>query len=385
MIMIRILFLMFFAFPVMAQDKLEKLPDVETLDINTFVSNAQKIEKTYKEDTSLDFVMEIPKNFIVVANDKLKNNVKGDLLYGEIFNAYGPAIEDVIPYISMRSIELKRLISAKNWFVSEVLNRGYTLRGFETDDREETFDAFYIRLDNVGRTEIVRGRGFLNENRLVLVEYVIPTLLWQSDRDVQIFAMKSFEFAKKYKISSPEKMMQYTYLDSFYTEFPNSWAFDIDIGDAVNRLDINLKTTDRDRFIFSTADVTVVSSRSLKDRLDKKIYPVGLPDVIKERQSAIALLKYEADNVLERPKLEVGFETLLNVTEVYPLRKKMSENYVAYGKNPIMREFWMTVIRTPKDNGKNYVFSMVMPPRGTNIEKWALSVATYRHMIESLR
>lgn len=382
---IRVLFLVLFAFPAMAEEKLNKLPDVEKLDISTFVSNAQKIEKTYNEDTSLNFSIEIPKNFIVVADEKLKNEIKNDRLYGQIFNAYGPAIEDVRPYVSIKSVQLSRMMSAKNWFVSMVLKNGYTLRGMESDDRGDIFEAFYIRLDNVGRTEIVRGRGFLNENRLVLVEYVIPALLWQSDRDVQIFAVKSFEFTKKYSILSPEKMIEYAYLDSFYTEFPSSWVFDVDIGDAVNRLDVSLKAADRDRFIFSKADITVVSSRSLRDRLDKRIYLVGLPEIIKGRQLQIGELGYEADDVLERPELDVGVETSMNVTEVYPLRKKTSDDYVAYNKNPVVREFWMTVIRTPKDNGKNYVFSMIMPPREIDMEKWALSVATYKHMVESLR
>ena len=83
--MIRFLFLiLFLSFPVVAQDKLEKLSEVHALDINTFVSNAQKIEKTYEDNASLNFSIEIPKNFIVVADDKLKNKIENDRLYGEI-------------------------------------------------------------------------------------------------------------------------------------------------------------------------------------------------------------------------------------------------------------------------------------------------------------
>ena len=384
--MIRFLFLiLFLSFPVVAQDKLEKLPEVHALDINTFVSNAQKIEKTYEDNASLNFSIEIPKNFIVVDDDKLKNKIENDRLYGEIFNAYGPAIQDVRPYVSVRSIELDRLISAKNWFVSMVLKMGHTLRSIENDVLGNNFEAFYIRLDNQGRTEIVRGRGFRHENRLVMVEYIIPTLLWQSDRDIQIFAIKSFEFLNKYEVIAPEKITKYSYLDSLYTEFPQSWRFEANIGETINRVDFNLKATDINKFIFATADATIVNSKSLKDRLDKRVYPVGLPDIIKARQDQISEKGYEAGDVLERPEIKVGFDTTLNVTEVYPLKKKKSDNYVAYNENPTVREFWMTVIRTPNDNGKNYVFSMIMPPRATDIEKWALSVATYKHMIETLR
>ena len=280
---------------------------------------------------------------------------------------------------------MDRLISAKNWFVSMVLKMGHTLRGIEADELGHNFEAFYIRLDNQGRTEIVRGRGFRHENRLVIVEYVIPTLLWQSDRDVQIFAIKSFEFLNKYEVIAPEKIIKYSYLDSLYTEFPQSWRFEANIGETINRVDFNLKATDINKFIFATADATIVSSKSLKDRLDKRVYPVGLPDIIKARQDQISEKGYEAGDVLERPEIKVGFDTTLNVTEIYPLKKKKSDNYVAYNENPTVREFWMTVIRTPNDNGKNYVFSMIMPPRATDIEKWALSVATYKHMIETLR
>jgi hypothetical protein len=380
----RFLFILCFMVPALACAELAPLPDIESLDVNTFVSQSQKIEKTFDEDSELNFTIDIPKDFIE-RRENLKNDIRDGQLYGEIYNAYGPAIEDVRAYVTVQSIELDRMISAKNWFISRVLQYGYTLRGIDSDDKGDNFEAFYIRLDDKGRTEIVRGRGFLHENRLVLVEYVIPTLLWNTQRDTQIFAIKSFTFQNEFDIAAPEKMVEYAFLDSFYTEFPSSWVFEVSNMDSVNQLDINLKTADRDRFIFAKADITLMSERSIKDRIDKKIYPIDLPSILNSRKNKISDEGFVFDLVMERKKFDLNFDTMMQVTEVYPLRKKTADDFVAFDKNPITREFWLTVIRTPKDVGKNYIISMTAPSRDTDMHKWALATKAYERMIESLR
>lgn len=368
-----------------AAQVLEPLPEVKSMDINTFVSQAQLIEKKFSDDFGLSFKMEIPSNFIIRDDNVLKNKLSDNLLIGEIFNAYGPAIQDVRPYITIQSIKPDRLISAKNWFVVNVLKFGYTLRGIESDKKGDRYDAFYVRLDMNGNTEIVRELGFLNGNRIVTVAYVLPILLWETDRDKQIFSIKSFEFLNEVVVQPSEAMSNYSYLDGFSMQYPKSWILQKPNTDSVNALSLSLATADINQFLIANIDVTLVSSKSLRDRIDQSIYETDLPSLIRQTQQKIDDSGYMRGDVIERHEYSLNMPVSMQLTEVYPLSKKQQDVFVSDSKNEVTRELWLTVIQAPEYNGRNYLISMVTPSRSINLYDWAISVKAYETIIESIR
>ena len=368
-----------------ASDKLQPLPEVQSLDINTFVAQAQMVEKDYTEDLGLSFKMQIPSNFTIRENNLLKNSLVNERLYGEVFNAYGPALGDVRPYVSVQSIKPDRLISAKNWFLANILKHGYTLRGIESDEKGNKYDAFYVRFDTIGNTEIIRELGYLHQNRIVTAAYVLPIALWESDRDKQIFSIKSFEFRNETEIKPSENLLDYSYLESFSIQYPKSWLLKDFESDAVNALSMNLLTVDINGFLIASIDLSLVSSRSLRDRIDQSIYETNLPSLIRQRQKKIDDEGFAAGDVMERHNYDLNVPAAMQITEVYPLRKQEQEVFVNEEQNPVTKEFWLTVIQTPKDNGKNYVLSMIAPSRTLNLYEWAISVKAYETIIESIR
>tara|TARA_B100001750_G_scaffold246448_1_gene268781 strand:- start:489 stop:1667 length:1179 start_codon:yes stop_codon:yes gene_type:complete len=375
------------ATPILAESKLDPLPEPATLDINDFVGQSKLVTQEFENDASLNFQMQIPKSFIIRDQDKLKNIEKDGKIYGPIFTALGSSVGDTTrPYISVQAIELDRLISAKNWIITKSLEWGYTLRGIEEEDPEgNAFDAFYIRLDSSGNTEIVRARGFLHDTRLILVEFVLPVPLWEQGRDTQIFSIKSFEFLETFAISSPEEMNNFSYLDSFYLEYPTSWRLNRrDLG-SVNTIDVNLKTTDSNNFMLAETDITVVSSKSLRDRADQMVYPFNLPKIIKDRMKVVNDMGFDIDPIMEQHDYKLSFTPEFQTTEVYPLRKKQSSVYVTDATSDVSREFWLTVLKRPEEEGKNYIITMIAPSRTVNLYQWAIAVKAYEHMITSIR
>ena len=379
------LVLLVFVLPSFAEDKLPVMPEASDLDINTFVANSRLVTNNVTNDPLLKFQIQVPNGYIVKPDNVLKNIEIDNHIFGEIFIAYGPPIEDMRPYIKIQSIELDRLISAKNWMVTKALEWGYTIRGIEVGENDDSFEAFYIRLDSFGRTEIIRARGFLHENRLILVEHILPISLWQDSKDKQIYTIKSFEFLNEYPIQSPEPISSFSYLDNFYFEYPESWHFQLKNMDNVNRLDVALKTTNINNFILAETNLTVISNRSLKDRIDQTVYPTNLADIVKKRISDVEELGYAPDPVLEEYKYELSFKEDFQATEVYPLRKKTSSVYITEDVNAISKEFWITVIKKSKEEGKNYIITMIAPSRKNNLNQWAIAVKAYEEMIESIR
>ena len=105
--MTRILVLLFFVIvinPVLAQEnKLKPLPDIASLDIQTFVSQTDEIHKNFDVDKFIEFDVQLPKTFVEQDIASLKSQIDDGRLYGELFRANGTIIEDVYPYFSLKS------------------------------------------------------------------------------------------------------------------------------------------------------------------------------------------------------------------------------------------------------------------------------------------
>lgn len=384
--MIKIVFiaLLLLSYPAMSQG-LEPLPQISDDVSKELEATAIPVEKLYDLTPTLNFKVKIPNDFKIMADEKLKNTDSDGSVYGEVFNAYGPSSYDLRSYFSVQSIELERLISAQNWLISQALLKNYTIKGLEADDGGNSFATFYVRLDNIGRSEAVLSKGFLHENRLIVVEYVVPVQLYEQDKFEQIYAIQSFEFLNDYTILSPEIISEYEFLDSFIVKYPQNWKLSRHSDTEVNRHDISLKTANKNNFLFATADITVISNKSLKDRVDKSIYPINLPRFVKNKKEVIDEMGFIAAPMLERKKYDLNYKTILAITEIYPLRRKQSDIFVNDGESPISHEFWLTVIKTPKENGKNYVISMIAPSRDTNYYQWSLAAKAYELIVENVR
>jgi hypothetical protein len=385
--MIAVFTLVMFAMPMQAQEtgSLEPLPEVQNMDANQFVARTIVVERNYAEDPSLSFSMQIPDDFVIQDADELKNEFQDNLLFGEIFNAYGSAIRGARPYIKIQSFQPDRMISAKNWFLNRVLNQGYTLRGLETQNDNDVYEAFYVRLDDNGNTEIVRAKGFLIDNRIVTMEVVIPVALWNQMRDMQIMIAKSFELENEPQNDVVSLMRPYGYLESFSMLYPKDWNIRRVNDRSVNRIDASFLTTDINQFLIAEIDLTLVSARSLRDRIDQSLYPLNLSELIKSKQNIIEREGFTAGERLDQYEIETTFDTVINVTEAYPLRKKQSDIYVQDDENPITREFWLSIIQQAGEDQKTYIVTMFAPYRKTNFYNWAIAVEAYEEMIKSIR
>jgi hypothetical protein len=361
------------------------LPEIGSMTLETYVSQSEKISKDFDNDIYLSFEVDLPKNLVERDFSVLKNREAGGRLYGEIYRKDSPALEDVRAYFSVRSFQLSRMISAKNWFVTWVMQNGYTLRGLESDKKGDNFEAFYVRLDDLGRTEIVRTKGFLRGPRIIMAEYVLPRLMWPDQKDVQIFAIKSFDLENINDNETAENLMSYVHMESFSMKYPQSWRLESDSTDLENQIDISFLTADDLRVVFATIDVTLTADQSLKDPIDRSRYPTNVTQIIKKRKDAVIAQEFLIGDVMERRQYDLSVDFVLQTTEIYPLRRKLTD-YVTHRQAPVSREFWITVIKGTEETGKNYIVSMIAPSRvGASAKNWAIAAKAYEVMIESMR
>lgn len=368
----------------LAEDKLMPLPEIQSLDINTFVSQANEIEKTYEKDGDIGFKVQIPNSFVERSEDKLKTYLKDGYLYGDIYRADGPMVQDVYPYFQVKSVELQREISAKNWLISNILANGDTLRAIESDEKGHEFEALYVRLDRLGNTEVVRAKGKLHGARLMLAEYVVPIMVWESQKDYQTYAIKSFELLNNDPSGTVEPRHSFSFLDSFSMVYPASWRIKREDTDIENQIDLVFESAEETNIIFANIEITLIADQSLKDKLDRSRYPVDMPLLVKEKKQKISNMGFLIDPVIEQKNYDLTFGHQLQITEAYPLHRKITD-YVTHRKSPVTHEFWITAIKGDPDVGKNYIVSMIAPARNESMYEWALAAKAYEIMIESLR
>jgi len=119
---------------------------------------------------------------------------------------------------------------------------------------------------------------------------------------------------------------------------------------------------------------------------DKTIFPVDLPQIIKDMKAEIAESKdYETVDVIERRQYDLNFDTALSITEVYGLRKAIADTYVVERQNQVTQELWVSVIKSAKHNKQSYIIMMVIPSRDKNFYQWAVSTRAYENILKTLR
>jgi len=270
--------------------------------------------------------------------------------------------------------------------LAHALEKNYSIRRIEADKSEDNFEVFYVRIDDFGRSETVRSKGYLHQDRMILVEYVVPAKLFEQSKDKQIYTIKSFVFTNDYSIDHPERILSYEYLDSFSVQYPESWILTRKNANLINRHDVSFKTSDENNFLLASVDVAVLSRRSLKDIVDKAIYPINLGQQIKGKKQELIDKNVTTGDILERHKYDnLEFDTDIAVTEVYPLRRKKSDVFINDNENQVINEFWMTIIKTPKGHNKNYILSMTAPSRDIDFYNWAITKRAYELMVETVR
>ena len=104
------------------------LPEPVQLEKSYYDEYSTIVEGRYDVDPTLSFSIRLPKSFTVKSKDQLKFFEKSGTLYGDIFHAYGPSYGSVRPYFEVKSENLKRMVSAKNWFLIRALDEKYTIR-----------------------------------------------------------------------------------------------------------------------------------------------------------------------------------------------------------------------------------------------------------------
>lgn len=349
--------------------KIPPLPDfLETLPDEQFTEQSDMFEETPSGDKYLAYKLRLPKGWsrasagLQYKKAEIEEAGMSQRVLGMIAKYYGPGRIDAVSRFEIEAVQLEHEVTAKNWFVHEILARGYSLEGLEVySDRR--VEALYVLVEK-DSAFVVRAIAEINGPRMVVVSYYVPEGRWKEEQAMQQQAVQSFSFLSP-EITKIEMTRTYSFLDLVSFEYPASWRLMAPNIYTIDDMEAKLFYSPEEKTLGGQIDVMVVSSEYegvLEEQLAhvrKKIGEMGLVpgDLIEKRD----------DQYTFKPHI------LFSTVETYQIMDK--------DDSIIDHEYWLAIM---EEDRYYYVITMLTPGRKGEFYNWARNGEAFKTVVESI-
>lgn len=329
-------------------------------------------EETPMNDKYLSYKIRLPKDwtksdmpaFVEKREENEKDGKKklNSRVMGTVTKYYGPLHGYVRSRFEVRAIALDYEISARNWFIHYILSNGYALNGL-TVISEKKIEGQYVVLEE-DVSYIVRVRAEINGPRMVLAMYYVPDRLWDTEKQMQAWALESFAFLSP-EISNLEITQTCTFLDLLQFDYPASWRLHASNIFSVDEMKAKLVNSIDDKTVNGEIEVYAISTHSDTD----------LAEEVKILSGRLE------DRGLKVGKL-IPLEGIYKPDEHVTFFKAEAYEANDAGGALLNHEFWIAVM-VEKDY--YYLITMITPARDVEFYRWARNIGAFKIVVESIR
>lgn len=350
--------------------KIEDIPSYASeLSKKDFEEQSELYEEEPLGDKFLAYHVRLPRGWtkVTTANNtfKKKEVEKAGLsqrLLGMIAKYYGPGRIDALSRFEIEAQSLQFEVTAKNWFMQEVLTRGYVLEGLKVLS-ERRVEALYVVVDG-DTSYVVRAVAEINGPRMVVASYFVPDVHWKEERAFQQRAIESFNFVSPEK-TKIEMTRTYAFLDLLSFEYPASWRLVAPNIYSIEGMEASLLYSIDDKTLGGEIHISIVSSE----------YENSLAEEIKFLKQDMTSRGLVIGDLIEtRDNYKVPKHVFYNHVEVY----RASDAY-----NKILEhEYWVSIM---EEDRYYYIVTMLTPSRNSEFYSWARNEEAFRTVVESFR
>jgi hypothetical protein len=333
-----------------------------------FESKSDLITVTPMQDKSLAYKIRLPKGWQNLDDGgPIEGEGAGILRQVSLFTS-PPRIEhrSIFRY---RIIDLDSLITVDDWFISYMLEMGFSIEGIKIKSPRLT-QAQYTVFEN-GEPFVVRATITTTGSRIILAEYLVHQEIYEQEKSEQIWAMSSFELTN----SDPKAqiaMKTFNFVDIAKFDYPANWLIQAPEITDISRMEATTINTKNLRSgIYTEGD-------ELLGRIDISIAAkdqgLTLADEINLLKEGLKSRKYKLGKFIETVE-EKGINPLIASSriDVYEV-EGVSRRLAGY-------EYWVGVLQT---KGRYYLIRLTTVSRVENFKSWAENVETYRVLLRSL-
>ena len=352
--------------------KIEKIPTYhEELPEEQFLATTDSYEETPKGDKYLAYRVRLPRGWSQMQvsssraykSDEIEEAGLSRRMLGEVARYFGPGRIEALTRFDIQALSLEHDVTAKNWFMHEMLARGYTLEGLkEISDRR--IEVLYVVVEK-DVSYVVRSVAEINGPRMIIASYAIPEKFWMQERAYQERVIESFEFVSP-EVSRIEMVRTHTFLDLLSFDYPASWRL---IAPAVYSID-GMEA----KLINSRDDVTLAGEMSLS--VLSSDFEGGVSEEIEYLKEDIRLRGLDFGDLIEIVSEEYDIPDFLYYAhvEIYELHNV---------EGAVMgHEYWVAVM---EEDRYFYVLTMLSPSREVEFYTWARNKEAFKTVIESFK
>lgn len=370
---IRLILLVFFIFlpfgPAMAKERaigfdLNRIPDlpaIPELSKDVFERDTVLYNEKPSGDPALAFQVRLPRNWVKAADFGQGAQSLAPGMIGEIARYYSPPDLDVRSIFHVMTVRMEERMSLRDWVVNQALVNGYTLEGLREISRNHV-ESQYVAVEG-DRNYRVRVSAWMGGTYILLAVYKMSYRNWTAEKSLQAMCVSSFK-----PLALPSDDNQdidiYNFIEIMQFEYPLSWRLRT----------YEMRTPDRMKVTVINSDDESASRGWINVRLVQKTPDVDLQNEIDSSNGFL-----EKGGIVIGSRIEVidGFDYRKEVTfgrvEVF--------SAVSADGRPGRYESWRAILAL---NGYLGIVNMVTPARDEMFRIWAVNVAAFRRVVETL-
>jgi hypothetical protein len=337
------------------------LPEIPFMEQAAFEAATTLYNETPHEDAILSYQIRLPKGWEHLTESGQGDYSLSSTVLGEIARFYGPPKLEARSEFSIQAMQLQYQIGAPQWLLQYVLSNGYTLEGIKIYD-DKKVEGLYVMIDG-DISYYVRVVAQVNEKRMILAQYFVPSQYWEEEKQLQAQAMSTFQL-NNIKDILIEEMASFQFLDISEFKYPASWDLRASSLRSIDRMNAGLLNKPNPETVDGQIEIELISH----------FVTESLTTEIKTFKKKMEERGMTFGRLIEKRE-DYDFDVLIDfaLTEVYEVSDRQSgmQNY----------EYWFCVM----SSGEYYYFvTLLTPARDVDFFVWSRNTETYKLVLESL-
>lgn len=351
--------------------KIQKIPTYDDeLPKEEFDKQSEVYEEYPPGDKYLSYSVRLPKGWYKASSSINMTHKKNEIekaeisqrILGLVAKYYGPSRIESLSYFAVQAQALDFEVTAKNWFLQELLVRGYVLEGLKivSDKRVE---ALYVTVEG-DTAYVVRSAAEINGPRIIVASYNVPDKFFDQEKAQQQKVIESFQFLSPEK-SRIEMTKSYAFLDLLSFEYPISWRLVAPDIYSIEGMEASLTYS--------------IDEHTMSGQIHMSIVSTEWPNVVQEEVSFmkqdLASKGLELGDLLEKKTdFKLPSHVFYNYTEIYKAQNP--------DEKIIEHEFWISIM---EEERYFYIVTMLTPARTSEFYTWARNAEAYQTVVESFK
>lgn len=342
-------------------NRIPDLPAIAGLSPEVFNRDTVLYDEKSSADPALAFRVRLPRNWVRAADFGEGGQNLAPGIIGEVARYYSPPDLDARSVFHVMTVRIEERMSLRNWLINQALINGYTLEGIREIGGNHV-ESQYVTVEG-DMNYRVRVAAWMGGTRILFAVYKMPYRIWAAEKALQATCVSSFE-----PVTLPSDDNQgidiYNFVETLQFEYPLSWRLRT----------YETRTLDRMKVTIINSGEGSESRGWINVRLVRKTPEVDLQgeiDAGKDFLGKGGLVLGEKMSVPEN--FSYGKDVAFGHVEVF--------DAVSADGRPGRYEVWHGVLAL---NGFLGVVSMVTPARDEMFRIWAVNVAAFRRVVETL-